>query len=307
MENFGNFYAYTEGGYAANGIVSTGQNNYIHNNYIKGGWAWSDVFGKDGGACEFINTNINNRVMYNTFVDSVGVTEMGSNISGQTSANNIIAYNKIINCGSFSFISASGRFAINAYNNSFYNNVFVENENSRFSGPNFGDGFESFPTFTACTTGPPYTQATGPCSPKPSDGIFSWGTGLTATTVWNMRNNIICLLNQPISYQKNTEDAPFSGSEIYTMAFLERTNEQSKVTHDNNKFILSGGTVGYTLGTNETTATTVSSIFINTINQDPETWDFHTLSAYLGTSVDLALDFSGSPVTNPPYIGIYNS
>jgi hypothetical protein len=307
MENFGNFYAYTVNGYAANGIQSTGQNNYIHNNYIKGSWAWSDAFGKDGGACEFINTNINNRVMYNTFVDSVGVTEMGSNRTGQTCANNIIAYNKIINCGSFSYISASGQFAINAYNNSFYNNVFVENANSRFSGPNFGDGFEDFPTFTACTTGPPYTAATGPCDPKPSDGVFSWGNGLTATTVWNIRNNIICLLNQPISYQKNTDTAPFSGSQTYTMAFLERTDEQSKVTHDNNKFILSGGTVGYTLGANETTATTVSSIFINTINQDPEMWDFHTLSTYLGTSVDLALDFSGSPVTNPPYIGIFNT
>jgi hypothetical protein len=61
------------------------------------------------------------------------------------------------------------------------------------------------------------------------------------------------------------------------------------------------------LSANETTATTVSSIFINTINQDPETWNFHTLSAYLGASVDLALDFSGSPVTNPPYIGIFNT
>jgi hypothetical protein len=307
MENFGNFYAYTEGGYAANGIVSTGENNYIHNNYIKGSWAWSDFFGKDGGPCEFINTNINNRVMYNTFVDSVGVVEMGANISGQTCANNLIAYNKIINCGSVSYISASGRFATNAYDNKFYNNIFVENANSRFSGPNFGDGFENFPTFTACTVGPPYTQATDSCSPLPSDGLFSWGNGLTATTVWNIKNNIICLLNQPTLFQKNTDVAPFSGSQLYTMAFVERTDQQSKVNHDYNKFILSGGTVGYTLSSNETTGTTVSSIFVNAISQDPENWNFHTLSAYLGVDVGLTFDFSGNTVTNPPYIGIFNT
>jgi hypothetical protein len=204
-----------------------------------------------------------------------------------------------------SYISASGQFAIDSYNNSFYNNVFVENANSRFSGPNFGDGFENFPTFTACTIGPPYTEATDICSPQPSDGLFGWGNGLTATTVWNIKNNIICLLNQPTLFQKN--GTPYSASQFYTMAFVKRTDQQSKVTHDYNKFILSGGTVGYTLSANETTATTVSSIFVDTINQDPENWDFHTLQAYLGEDVGLTLDFSGNTVTNPPWIGIFNT
>lgn len=307
MENFGNVQAYNESGYAANPITSTGENNYIHNNYFKGAWAWSDEFGKDGGGCEFINTNINNRVMYNTFVDSVGIVEIGANTEEpEVSRGNIFAYNKIINCGSVSYISGSGTFAIDAYDNSFYNNVFIENANSRFSGPNFGSGFTQFPSFTGCVSGPPYTQATAPCI-KPSTGFFNWKNGLSATTVWNISNNIVCLLNQPISFQENTETAPFSGSQVYSMAFLKRTDEQSKMNHNYNKFILSGGTLGCTLSANETTATTVSSIFIDTINQDPETWDFHTLSAYLGTSVDLALDFSGSPVTNPPYIGIFNT
>jgi hypothetical protein len=309
MENFGNVQAYGISAYAANGITATGENNYIHNNYVKGSWCWSDEFGNDGGVCEFINTNINNRVMYNTFVDSLGIAEMGANTQTpkQVSRDNVFAYNKIINCSSVSYISGSGDFVIDAYNNSFYNNVFVQNANSRFSGPNFGDGFENFPTFTACTIGPPYINATGPCSPQPSDGVFNWKDGLTATTVWNIKNNIICLLNQPTLFQKNTSVAPFTGTQLYTMAFLKRTDQQSKVNHDYNKFILSGGTVGYTLSANETTATTVSSIFVDTINQDPENWDFHTLQAYLGEDVGLTLDFSGNTVTNPPYIGIFNT
>lgn len=309
MENFGNVYSYTPNAYGANGIVMWGQNNYIHDNYIKGAWCWSNEFLLDGGALEFINTNINTRIMYNTFVDSGGIGEMGANILSplQVSRGNVFAYNKIINCGSFSYISASGDFKVDAYDNSFYNNVFVENQNSRFSGPNFGTGFESFPSFSGCVGGAPYTGATGPCI-KPSNGVFNWGTGLSASTVWNMSNNIVCLLNPPISFQKNTEVAPFSGSQVYSMAFLERTDQQSKVNHNYNRFVLTGGTtLGYTLGVGESVTTNLSSIFVNTVNQDPELWDFHTLSAFLGVDVGLTFDFSGNTVTNPPYIGIFNT
>jgi hypothetical protein len=244
--------------------------------------------------------------MYNTFVDAQGIGEMGSNTGLiEISNGNVFAYNKIINCGGFSYISGSGNFQVDAYNNSFYNNVFVENANSRFSGPNFGSGFTQFPSFTACTSGPPYIQATAPCI-KPSTGVFNWKDGLTATTVWNMKNNIVCLLNQPISFQVNTGTAPFSGSQIYSMAFLKRNDQQSKINHSHNKFVLTGGTtLGYTLGEGETVTTTnPSSIFVNTINQDPETWDFHTLSAYLGIDVGLTFDFSGNTVIPPPNIGI---
>ena len=201
----------------------------------------------------------------------------------------------------------AGQFKIDVKDNKFYNNVFVENVNSRFSGPNFGSGFTQFPSFTACTSGPPYTQATAPCI-KPSTDVFSWGFGLTATTAWIMSNNIICLLNQPISFQANPQNPPFTGSQIYSMAFLRNTSEQSKVNHSFNKFVLTGGTtLGYTPGEGETITTNPSSIFVNTINQDPETWDYHTLSAYLGTYVGLSYDFSGNTVTDPPYIGIFNT
>jgi hypothetical protein len=293
MENFGNVYTYTVNAYGANGITVRGENNYIHNNYIKGAWCWSDEFLMDGGALEFINTNINNRIMYNTFVDSQGIGEMGANTrQPEVSRGNVFAYNKIINCGGFSYISATPPFTIDAYNNSFYNNVFVENANSRFSGPNFGSGFTEFPSFSAYTAGPPYIST--PCKLQPSDGVFNWKDGLTATTVWNMSNNIICLLNQPTLFQKN--GIPFSASQLYTIAFIQRTDQQSKVNHDYNKFILSGGTVGYTLSANETTGTTVSSIFVNTINQDPETWDYNTLESYIGIDVGLTLDFSGNTI-----------
>ena len=300
MENFGNLYAYGVYSYGANGVSMTGNYNYIHNNYIKGAWAWASDFGWNGGGLELYETNTNNTIMYNTFIDCGGIAEMGSGASGKTSNNNLFAYNKILNCGEFSYTSGSGIFAIDAYDNKFYNNIFVENINSRFSGPNFGSGATQFPTFTGCSSGSPYSSSV--CLPQPSTTIFSWGAGLTGSTFWDLKNNIFCLLNQPTTFQKN--GVPFSASQTYTLSMV--TNG-TKVTHQYNKYVISGGSVNYTLGSGETSGTSASAVFVNAISQDPELWDFHTLSAYLGTNVGLTYDFSGNTVTNPPYIGIFNT
>jgi hypothetical protein len=225
---------------------------------------------------------------------------MGSGSTGKTSNNNTFAYNKILNCGEFSYTSGSGIFAINMYDNKFYNNIFVENSNSRFSGPNFGSGATQFPTFTGCSSGSPYSSSL--CLPQPSTKVFSWGAGLTGTTLWDIKNNIFCLLNQPTTFQKN--GAPFSASQTYTLVMV---TDGTKVTHQYNKYIISGGSINYTLGTGETSGTSASSIFVNAVSQDPELWNFHTLSAYTGINVGLSYDFSGNSVTNPPYIGIFNT
>jgi len=300
MENFGNLYAYGVYSYGANGVSMTGNYNYIHNNYIKGAWAWASDFGWNGGGLELYETNTNNTIMYNTFIDCGGIAEMGSGASGKTSNNNLFAYNKILNCGEFSYTSGSGIFAIDAYDNKFYNNIFVENVNSRFSGPNFGSGATQFPTFTGCSSGSPYSSSS--CLPQPSTKVFSWGAGLSATTIWDLKNNIICLLNQPTTFQKN--GTPYSASQSYTLSLV---TDGTKVIHQYNKYVISGGSVNYTLGSGETSGTSASAVFVNAISQDPELWDFHTLSVYLGTNVGLSYDFSGNTVTNPPYIGIFNT
>jgi hypothetical protein len=297
MENFGNLYAYTDYSYGANGVTMTGNYNYVHNNYIVGAWAWAKAFGTNGGALELYEQNNYNNIMFNTFIDCGGIAEMGGSSSAQTITNNLFAYNKIINCGSFSYTSVNGGFAITFRDNKFYNNIFVENINSRFSGPNFGSGFTQFPTFTGCTSGFPYSSTA--CLPQPSETIFSWGVGLTATTGWDLKNNIFSLLNQPTTFQKN--GTPFSASGQYTLAMV---TDSSKVIHQYNKYYMSGGSINYTLGAGETSGTT--TYFINSDSQDPSNWNFHTLSAYTGTYVNLPLDFSGHSVTNPPYIGIFN-
>jgi hypothetical protein len=298
MENFGNLYAYTVNSYGANGVTMTGNYNYVHNNYIKGAWAWADTFGTNGGALELYEQNNYNNIMFNTFVDCGGIAEMGGSSSAQTLTNNIFAYNKIINCGSFSYASVSGQFAVTVRDNKFYNNVFVENVNSRFSGPNFGSGFTQFPTFSGCASGFPYSSTA--CLPQPSDVVFSWGAGLTATTAWDLKDNIFCLLNQPTTFQKN--GTPFSASGQYTLTMV---TDSTKVIHQYNRYYISGGSINYTLGTGEASGST--TVFLNSSSSNPENWNFKTISGYTGISVDLALDFSGVSVTNPPYIGIFNS
>lgn len=298
MENFANLYAYTTSSYGANGITMTGDYNYVHNNYIKGAWAWAEDFGTNGGALELYEQNNYNNIMFNTFVDCGGIAEMGGSSSAQTLTNNIFAYNKIINCGNFSYASVSGQFAVTVRDNKFYNNVYVENANSRFSGPNFGSGFTQFPTFTGCSSGSPYSSTA--CLPQPSTTLFSWGAGLSATTIWDLKNNIFCLLNQPTTFQRN--GVPYTATGQYTLVMV---TDGSKTIHQYNKYYISGATINYTLSTGETSGTT--TVFRNSTSQNPENWNFVTISAYTGTFVDLPLDFSGGSVTIPPYIGIYNS
>lgn len=301
MDNFGNLYAFTVGSYGANGITMTGDYNNIYNNYIKSAWAWDEFFGMNGGALEFYEQNNNNNIFFNTFVDCAGVVEMGGTSTAQTLSNNLFIYNKIINCGGVSYANTGGNFPSSPSNNKFYNNVFVENINSRFSGPNFGSGFTQWPTFSACTFGFPYPLTA--CKPQPSDSLFSWGSGLVASTIWDLKNNIFCLLNQPTPFQRN--GVPFSASANYVLAMLG--SDASRVQRSFNRYVISGGSIGYVLGAGESSSTTTTSLFVNSLSSNPENWDFKTLSAITGSYVDFPLDFSGKSVTNPPYIGIYNS
>jgi hypothetical protein len=110
----------------ANSVVVASSNNTIAYNKFEDCWAKSSDYGFDGGAIEFFGNNItNNKILYNTAVNCDGFIEIGSSKKG-VCEDNIIAYNKIINCGVLGVFHNSGPFLIRMCNLQFYNNIDVE-------------------------------------------------------------------------------------------------------------------------------------------------------------------------------------
>ncbi len=113
--------------YGSNGIVIGSSFNQIQNNLIDGAWASSYDYSFIGGAIQLFNSNINsNRILYNTVTYCKGFIEIGGESNGNA-FNNLIAYNKIINCGQTATIhnKFDGSF-INTNNTRFFNNTIIE-------------------------------------------------------------------------------------------------------------------------------------------------------------------------------------
>lgn len=115
--------------YGANALVIGSSNNLIQRNRFEGCWANSYDYGFLGGTIELFNTSINdNKILYNTALNCNGFLEIGSQSIGQA-INNLIAYNKIINCGQTAkFHNKVNESFINTTNTMFYNNVIIENK-----------------------------------------------------------------------------------------------------------------------------------------------------------------------------------
>jgi len=112
--------------YGANAIILGTSNNTVTRNTISECWAISNDYGYDGGAVEFYGTTMNsNTIMFNTATNCNGFMEIGSGTSGVAN-NNIVAYNKMINCGIAGFFQNSGAFAVTISNLQYYNNTIVE-------------------------------------------------------------------------------------------------------------------------------------------------------------------------------------
>ena len=113
--------------YGANAMVIGTSNNTISNNRMEDCWATSYDYGYDGGAVEFFGTTISdNKITYNTALNCNGFLEIGSSTYG-IATNNLIAYNKIINCGqTAAFHNKLDGFAIRTDNLKIFNNVIVE-------------------------------------------------------------------------------------------------------------------------------------------------------------------------------------
>ena len=299
LENFGNLYPYTNNSYGSVGVEVRGVGNIIEKNTIKGAWSWAETFSWNGGAVEFINSNSNTVVRYNTFIDCPGVAEFGSNTSGQVVSDITFCYNKIINCSSVSYVNTCGSFAITASNLKFYNNVIIENTESRYVGPNFGVGAENFPTFQ---------PASCPKLPRPNTYLWSYNTSTTGCTqltsvLFDIRNNAF------ISYVNSTT-WNFGGTACTTPQTFNRIAFQAlpRISFSNNLYSVLGPNPGHTLGSTENLTT--SQMFENEGTPTPETWNFRPTNngglLQFGTPVGQPLDYAGAPVsTTIPSAGLY--
>jgi len=118
-------------------VQISSRDNTFTNNYLHDCWSQSYDYGNDGGGVEFFeegDTIKGNRIMYNTFYDCNGTFEFGSSpngVAGNPQVDNIIAYNKIINSSSLTYINNSGQYRTIVRNLQFYNNVIVQTIPSR--------------------------------------------------------------------------------------------------------------------------------------------------------------------------------
>jgi hypothetical protein len=118
-------------------VQFSSKDNIFTNNYLHDCWSQSFDYGYDGGGVEFFEEgdSVNrNRIMYNTFYDCNGIFEFGSNTDGVVNnpqANNIIAYNKVINSSSLIYINNNGQYRTKVTNLQIYNNVYLQTIASR--------------------------------------------------------------------------------------------------------------------------------------------------------------------------------
>lgn len=277
----------------ADALQPSGYRYLIKNNLIQGSWAYANASsssqGKLGGGLETINDFDSSLIIYNTFYDNSGGMEFGQNAGTQYGPNDdTFAYNKFINNSAVSYVNVTGTFACTAKNIHFWNNIIIENGNSRHTGDDFGqdilgDG-ESYLNWSFWPTNPKNPTIDNPTGWRPFG--YASDAGVTADTLYDIRNNIIWNTNGLI------------------MKYSGRT----KIKYSYNIYRVSGGsTVGATLGTGE--ISTSSKIFIDTSAVNPLNWNFHLGSGSpainVGTYVGISPDFGGVSVANPPDIGIY--
>jgi hypothetical protein len=124
----------------------SGMNMEISHNYFKSYWGKSgrvsSCNGMGGVALDMFSLK-NSKIIYNTFVDGRHVFEIGNldrydSLSG--SVYDTFAFNKIIGNHQFGYIhgSVGDPFQGNNHNLYIWNNVMIENNSSRMSGPNYG-------------------------------------------------------------------------------------------------------------------------------------------------------------------------
>jgi hypothetical protein len=294
LKNFGDTATMADIGCVPMSIAS-GKYYLIKGNYIKGGWGFSGVTasgqGLNGVGIELVNDIDSSLIIYNTIVDCAGAIEYG-NITGNPSIGmncDTFAYNKFINNGNMAYLGVSSAVCSNL---KFWNNFYVENQWSRFSGPRFGtdiygDGqsFSGFPSWPTWPKNPTTANFGG-------FRMIQYPTESTtvADTLVNSKNNIVWLTT--------------GLQAIYT------TVSRPKYFHTNNIYHLTGANtvLGGSLTATERIINT--KLIVDSTNNFPEYWNFAigsdtSYAVSNGYNVGISPDFGGFAVTNPPSIGIY--
>lgn len=255
LTNFGNIkntFKTTEGtqydDYGANAFTISGDDNLIDGNFIRGAWAESEDFGWNGGAFEMFNHCNRNRIANNTIIDCGGLAEFGAQRKEAFSKDNVFAFNKVINCGGLTWCNIAGVFKIDVSNIIYKNNSIIENDDSRFSGPNTGKGLIN----------------PGPKSlAKPEKVLFAFNGNPSASNVFNLQQNIFY---------------------IQTRMDLINPDAASKSLHDGNIIYLPGG--GQTnLKLNTTEQLLTASPFRYDFNGDPFNWNLELKKDNITVSV----------------------
>lgn len=265
MDSLGNVDAIGSDSYGCNGITISGTHHYIARNTISGGWCYSSAFGLNGGAIEAFNTVDTCTVEYNNFWDNGAVVEWGATAANSFCRGNKFQFNKFSNNGNISYINVTGAFTITPANLQFLNNVIIENRQSRYSGPNYGDGMDTFPTW--------------PTLPSAETRFFQNNGSPTANPVWNLQNNIFYSTNNLKVFQSN-----------------------GIVNHKSNlAFFKSGAGWGYTADPSE--LITTSKIFFDTTNINTALWDVHMPVNFIPAQSLGGTDWDGK--TSPVRTGVY--
>jgi hypothetical protein len=279
-------------------ILGTGKKYRVVKNYIKGGWAFSGATasgqGLNGAGIEIINDVDSSFIGYNTIVDCAGALEIGQNQGNPLIGANddTIAYNKFINNNIICYTNTTGTFGTSTKKLRFWNNVYVENAKSRFSGPShgtdvFGDGqsFSSFPSWPNFPKNPSVFNFSG-------RRILQYGTdnGNPLDTLYDIRNNVF--------WMNTKNQAVYDNSRVRSVRM-------------NNIFRLTGEAVlGGTLKSgNFLEIITTDKLFTDTLSINPEAWDYKpnpvSPAINFGRNVGLTRDVNEVQIVGNPDAGVH--
>jgi len=238
------------------------------------------------------NNTITNNYFHDCYAASYDYNFDGGGIEffeeGVVIENNVIAYNTFINGnGTFEFGSSNDGVVNNLIqNNKIYYNKIINNNTVVYINNN---GQYKTRVTNLQFYNNVIVQNIPNANPSGSSGIqFSLATADANSGIIVLKNNIL--------YVTNGADIMRSGQ--FT---------SGQLTHTNNIFTLSGGSLNFTLDATE--RSTAIQYWTNTTSSNPLNWDYNLLSTSYAINngvpiAGLTKDFIGKTVPNPPDIGI---
>ena len=258
--------------------------NYMHNMRMVRNTPTSVNPDDDYGANPMVIGSSNNTITYNRFEEcwalsyDYGYDGGAVELFGNTMNNNKVMYNTAINCNGFMEVGSSTNGVAN-------NNVIAYNNiiNCGIIGV-----YQNGSTFTVSVNNLQYYNNTIVETVKQysQSGVMFWMAGTGSAGMVVVKNNIFWLS---------------SGVNLASSKF-----NTGQMIHTNNIYRMTSGTLGITLGSNETLSSTVN-LFTNTSGL-PAAWNYNLLAGSAainyGTNVGLTQDFAGKAIVGNPDAGM---